>query len=209
MQLGERRRLVGHRAQHQAGDRRVARLVFGGKPVRDRVEHGDRHRGVGRRAPRLLAQVGLGLDRQHLGHRGWVVGEVGSGAGAELQHAAREPRKQLTAPIADVWRLLPRHQRVQAREQRVAHPRLHASTLPSPIAEVSLCAPAALELVRGAPNPEAAAKSAERLGLLQHLRCGDEAWERAGELHYDADFERIAAVGKLSHRWLAARGALT
>ena len=106
---------------------------------------------------------------------------------------------------------------------------------------VAVCAPIALELVRGAPNPDAAAKSGERLGLLQHVRCGDEAWERAGELqlalaragdhrrvpvidlaigaaceladtpllHYDADFERIAAVGKLRHRWLAARGALT
>ncbi len=105
---------------------------------------------------------------------------------------------------------------------------------------IAVCAPIVLELVRGAPNPDAAARSAGRLRILRHVPCGDEAWTRAGVLqlelsrsgehrrtpvtdlviaaaceiagvpvlHHDADFERIAAVGTLEHRWLAPPGAL-
>lgn len=105
---------------------------------------------------------------------------------------------------------------------------------------IAICAPILLELVRGAPNPGAAARSAERLNALQHLPCAEQAWTRASELqlalavdgdhrrtpvtdlaiaascelraipllHYDADFERIAAVGTLDQRWLVPRGTL-
>lgn len=106
---------------------------------------------------------------------------------------------------------------------------------------IAVCAPIALELVRGAPNPTAAGRSAERLAVLRQLPCDQEAWTRAAELqlslarsgehrrvpvidlaiaaaceladipllHYDGDFERIATVGRLRHRWLADRGRLT
>ena len=66
--LGERRRLVGHRAQHAAGDHRVDRAGL----ELERVGDARRRRGPGRarRPARLLglaAQVRLGLDGDHLG----------------------------------------------------------------------------------------------------------------------------------------------
>lgn len=105
---------------------------------------------------------------------------------------------------------------------------------------ILVAAPVCLELMRGAPNPAAAAATGRRLSALPQVPCGAEAWSEAqrlqlalaergdhrrvpvvdlvlaaaceqasvGLLHYDADFERIAAVSGLAHRRLAPAGAL-
>lgn len=40
------------------------------------------------------AQVGLGFDGEHAGHRGWIVGEVQSGAGADFDDPPGQPGEQ-------------------------------------------------------------------------------------------------------------------
>ncbi len=47
---------------------------------------------------------------------------------------------------------------------------------------IAVCAPIVMELVRGAPSPSAAVRSAERLAVLRRIECGDEAWARAETL---------------------------
>lgn len=47
---------------------------------------------------------------------------------------------------------------------------------------IAVCAPIVLELVRGAPSPDAAGRSNERLRAFQCVPCGDDAWTRAAAL---------------------------
>ena len=65
--LGQRRRLVGDAAEHEADHRRVHRVVVQRQGVGERVEQRDRHEPRRLRRPR--AQRRLGLDRDHLGDR--------------------------------------------------------------------------------------------------------------------------------------------
>ena len=95
VQLRQRGRLVGHRAEHQARDRDVDRLVLRRKAIGGGVHdgHGDVCRSGG--LDRLAAQIGLRLDGDDLADVRRVQAEVRARAGAELQHPAAQPAQQL------------------------------------------------------------------------------------------------------------------
>jgi len=82
--------LVGYRAQYQGDDASVERPVFARKLVGYAVEDGDwdRRRCCGLLGP--TAEIIFGLDGDQVLYGGWVVGEVHSLAGSDLDHAAGE-----------------------------------------------------------------------------------------------------------------------
>jgi AhpD family alkylhydroperoxidase len=121
-QLGERVRLVGHRAEDEASDGAIARRILGGQVVGDAVENLDPNvgsRGAGR--TRSLAQIRLRLHGQHLLDRGRIVGEVAARTRTDLDHAARQPSQKLVPVAAYLCRLMPAHQRPKPREYRMVH----------------------------------------------------------------------------------------
>jgi hypothetical protein len=111
---------VADRAEHDAGDGRVGRFIVEREVFGDVVVQAYGHRRDARCAGGSLAQVGLGLDRDHLVDCRRVVGEVGAVAGPDLDDAPGESGEQLVAARA----YLALQQRCDAvkrtREDRVA-----------------------------------------------------------------------------------------
>lgn len=66
MQLSEGGGLVRHRAEHEAHDDRVHRLILEREPVSKRVDDADGHRRLPRVTGGALAQVRLRLNRDDL-----------------------------------------------------------------------------------------------------------------------------------------------
>jgi hypothetical protein len=98
-QLSEGRGLVGHRAHDERRHAGVDGPLLAREPMGQAVDDAHGHRGAGRRARGLLAQVGLRLHRHHLVHRAGVIPEVQAVPGAHLDHAAGEPVEHRPAVI--------------------------------------------------------------------------------------------------------------
>ena len=98
--LRQRRRHIGHGAEHEGGDRGVEGGVAGGQAVGDPVDDLDRDRGAPGGGLRQLAEVGFGLDREDVGDPTRVAGEVEAVARADLYDPAREPAEELVAAYA-------------------------------------------------------------------------------------------------------------
>jgi hypothetical protein len=112
--------LVGHRAQHQRGDRGVHAGVGDGQRVGGAGDDLDRDRGAFGGSLGEVAQEGFGFDGEDLGDGGRVVGEVEPVASADLQDAPGQLGKQLASAraglrfdgLAEAW--------VDARKDRMA-----------------------------------------------------------------------------------------
>ena len=105
VQLGQRRALVGHAAEHERDDGGVEGAVVRGDALGQPVDHGDRHRGPRGRSDRVLPQVRLRLDGQHLVDRRRVVREVRAGARTDLDDPPGEARQQPRAVLGGPVRL--------------------------------------------------------------------------------------------------------
>jgi hypothetical protein len=121
VQLRQRGRLIGHRAQHQHGDGGIEAAVFERQPVGDRIDDRDRPAARVRRLDRLRAQVRLRLDRDQLGDRVGVVREVGPAPRADLDHPAAQAGERLAPVVALHISLARRQEGRDAGEQRMLH----------------------------------------------------------------------------------------
>jgi hypothetical protein len=120
--LGECRRLVGHRAERPAGHGGVERLVLGGEGVGQPLHHLDLDGRLLRGLRRLLAHVALRLDGQHVRHGLRVEAEPDAAAGPDVHDPAGYPVEQL-APllVATLAQLERGHLRLEAGEERVVN----------------------------------------------------------------------------------------
>ena len=91
--------LVGDRAEDQRRDRGVEGLIGGGERAGNPVDYLDLDRRLGGRLDRRLAQQRLRLDRKHPLNGIGVEGEVEAVTGADLDHLAFQPGKQLATVL--------------------------------------------------------------------------------------------------------------
>ena len=118
IQLAQNRIGIIDRAQHQRTDNRVERLG-GGHAFDGGFDHRDRHRGAGRGLTGYRRQERFRFQRYHLGDGVRVMGEIGAGAGADLEHSAGKARQVLAAQLAQQRRLMRGHHSPHPREERV------------------------------------------------------------------------------------------
>ena len=118
IQLAKNRIGIIDRAQHQRTDNRVERLG-GGHAFDGGFDHRHRHRGAGRSLTGYRRQERFRFQRYHLGDGVRVMGEIGAGAGADLEHSAGKARQVLAAQLAQQRRLMRRHHSPHPREERV------------------------------------------------------------------------------------------
>ena len=94
MDLAQRNVLVVHRAEHKRCDGGVELATHGGQCLGAPCDDADAQRHVLGGLLCELAQVRLGLDGDHLGHRWRVVGEIQAVTGADLDDPSLEARQQ-------------------------------------------------------------------------------------------------------------------
>jgi len=92
---------VPHRAQHQRRHHRVERAVRRRQPFGRAVDYRDRQPGLPGLLLGELAQVPLGLDGQHAGHRLGIVAEVQPVARTDLEDRAGEARQEPRPVVGD------------------------------------------------------------------------------------------------------------
>ena len=99
--LGQRLVLVGDAAQDEGGDRDVEEGVVGGQVAGGTVDDLDRDGGLRGVGLGDGPQVGFRLDRDHLGDRGRVVGEVEAVAGSDFDHPSGRAADERLAVSSD------------------------------------------------------------------------------------------------------------
>lgn len=99
--LGERLVLVGDAAQDEGGDRDVEEGVVAGQVAGGTVDDLDRDGGLRGVGLGDGPQVGFRLDRDHLGDRGRVVGEVEAVAGSDFDHPSGHAADERLAAGSD------------------------------------------------------------------------------------------------------------
>jgi hypothetical protein len=126
-QLGQRAHRIGDRAQHEAAHRRIEAAIRERQRLGRRVDDRDVDRNPLSRRGQALPQIWLRLQSDDLVDRGGIVREVRAGAGADLEHAARQALEQPAPSLGEPEPFGPLGlPRVQARAEWVADRDGHA-----------------------------------------------------------------------------------